>query len=233
MKPLIRFIVGPVSNDGLKILKQSINNFKKLYSQCDLMACYNQIDPCKLKNLEITLLDQSLFINVLKCEPKDEIWKIYPPRVRMDSYEIIIDNDLLIVDKVPSIDKFLESDSTLILQGSYRFYGKYDSLIPDGYKINSGIYGMPPGFDFESCIHSIIKGDNWDQDRRQGLFDDQGIIAGCLLKYPNVIIIPNTEIFNYKNEEIVCPKANGYHFIDVNRKKHIGWEKHKKKIKLV
>jgi hypothetical protein len=133
---------------------------------------------------------------------------------------LVVDNDLIIVNKIPQIDEFFKNDCTLLLTGGSdkRYYGQYEKFVPDGFIINSGIYGMPPKFDFAAKI-SALCGLNpiWNQNRSEGLFDDQGIIAACLMT-TNFIIIPPSQILNcdkMHNKEII--KSNGYHFINSNR----------------
>lgn len=230
LKPLIRWTIGNINkSDGILILKESIKQFKKFYPYCDFTICYNQISSVYLYFLDTPLYNQELYNNKELYTPKNETWKIYPPRLRLNSHELIIDNDLIITERIPEIDQFFNNDSTLLLRGSQRYYGKYDYLIPKNIFINSGIYGMPPNFDFEAKIMHICKWDEqkeWEQDRVKGLFDDQGIITTCLLDYKNTIIIENSNIYNYETKKPPI-KAKGYHFIDANRKYHPGWQEFK------
>ena len=227
MKPLIRFTLGPVKSWGLRILRKSLNNLKELYKECDFIVCYNQIDRNKLSFLEgVELYDQNDF-KKSDNKPKLEAWKLYPPRLRLNAHELVIDNDLLIQGRVPEIDRFLKEHNTLLLQGTgiKRYYGKYDPLIPEGYVINSGIYGMPPDFDFASLVKQFQFGE-WMQDRENGLFDDQGIIAASLLN-KDTIIIPKTSIFNCpKITKTTIPIVKGYHFIGANRGEHWAWNEY-------
>jgi hypothetical protein len=231
MKPLIRWTVGPVKPLGLKILKLSILNIKKLYGdQFDLILCFNQIQPSLLKHLDIELYDQSKYKHKLP-EPIDELWKIYPPRLRINCHEIVMDNDLIVFEKLIELDQFINNDATLLLAGKKRYYGQYDNIVPSNFYINSGFYGMPPNFDFEKKIKKIHKG-NWIQNRKKELFDDQGIIAGSLLSYPQKIIISNDVIFNYNTflKDNMPSHIKGIHFINANTiGKHIGWNEFLKK----
>ena len=103
------------------------------------------------------------------------MWKVCPARMRMDSHEIIMDNDIVLLKKFPQIDEWLSQTSkTLILEEPIRFYGKYDSLLPaDGPFLNSGFMGMPPGYDFGAEISKSWKQygsyENLSQADEQGL----------------------------------------------------------------
>jgi hypothetical protein len=236
MVPLIRWTVGPVSDAGFEILELSVANFIKIYPQFDFCICYNQIDLSKIKHLEkygVSFYNQNDWKSSWGISPKGEIWKIYPPRLRQDSHEIIMDNDLIIFERIPEIDEFLESQKSIMLSGLFRFYGSFSNIIPKKYKLNSGLYGFPPGFDFENIIRILCakkqKNNKWKQNRRKLLYDDQGVIAYAVTKYQKPIIISQNSIFNFnfKLKKIIPINAKGIHFIGSNVRQHPAWEKFK------
>lgn len=226
MKPIFRWTVGNVSDQGLDILRLSVKKIKKLYDP-ECIICYNNIDPSKIK-INVELIDQKT-CDFPVAEPIGELWKLVPVRIDINRHEIFVDNDLVIFRRIQKIDDFLNSsEKTLLMSGHSRFFGQYENLIPVFYKINSGLFGIPPNFDFGSKLKKYFLG-KWSQDRNNGQFDDQGIIALSLLDNDNLLITEN-EIFNFDiNIRKECPKnVNGLHFINANRIEHSGWTNYKK-----
>lgn len=246
LKPLFRWTIGPVSKNGFLILEESIRQIRRIYEdKFDLMICYNQINVDSLNYLrkyEVSFYDQTKYKKI-PFKAKGEIWKIYPPRLRLKTHEIIADNDLILLDAIPEIDQFLKEDATLLLEareGMKRYYGKFDKFVPKPYVINTGFYGMPPQFNLYKKIRHMckeIKQKEWLQDRTKGLYDDQGIIAATLLSYKKFIIIKHPTILNYnlslgkfngdKN------KIKGIHFVGANIKKHPAWMEYQRSQKKI
>jgi hypothetical protein len=241
MKPLFRYTLGPVSNLGFEILKESINLLKKNYD-CDIVVCYNQIkNKDILKEINEELIDQEKYTNSLPYAPIKEIWKICPPRLSPNTHEIFLDNDLIITNKIPQIDEFLrEKEKTIILSGftgerhkvngkevQKRYYGQYDHFIDQKYIINGGLFGIPPNFDFEDKLKNLCIG-NWQQDRELAHNDDQGIITAALTINNEAIVIPEDQILIYDCAYAKYKECNGYHFLESNRNEnHTGWDFYK------
>jgi hypothetical protein len=225
-KPLIRWTIGPVKEEGFSCLGKSVRNMKHLYPECDFVICYNQLTRLqheRISELGVDLLDQSKYLDSLKYHPhgKSVHWKLYPPRLNLDSHEICMDNDIILWKRVPEIDYFLSSkDTCLIYQGINRLYGSYDLNIPKLVRINSGIYGLPPNFDFRSKLKSIQK--KWSNR-----FDEQGIVASILCQESYCMIplpyVPICECWMSSNDfkktmdaflrnEFCC----GMHFVGIN-----------------
>jgi hypothetical protein len=197
---------------------------KRVYPQADRVVCVNGIDKSKIPNIDAELYFQTHTPDI-EYQPKAEMWKMYPARMRIDSHEIVMDNDLIIFNRVPEIDRFVSGDFTLMLRGRSRRYGKYDHLVPMPHAINSGLYGMPPNFNLALSIKDACAGDTireWTE-----WCDDQGIIAYSLFKHNHIIIEPET-IFNYFSEynlSSLPSNLSGVHFIGSNRGAHGNWRK--------
>ena len=123
-------------------------------------------------------------------------------------------------EEIEQINEFLNSNTTLLLEDKGRTYGRFEKHVPPGFKINSGIYGMPPGFDLEPFI-KFYSGDQWEKNAlyehdKNETFDEQGIIALALLSHKRYIIIPNNIITDCEH---VLNQGKAHHFIGLNRKK--------------
>lgn len=214
MKPLIRYTIGPTAPLGMDCLKRAIFKIKQLYPQCDIAVCYNQIKKPNIKGVE--LVDQSDFRNSLKYVPKDGFnvhWKLFPPRLRLDSHEIWIDNDIIIFKHIEKINTFLDGQIFLGYEGLHRLYGNYENIVPKGC-FNSGVFGLPPNFDFESFLASAI--DQGVEKKWVGKFDEQGLVANTVLRHENVIITQKELPILEKNWQLTKSDCCGYHFVSLN-----------------
>lgn len=221
MKPLIRWTLGNVSDDGMDMLKESISLCKRYYPNADLVVCHNSIPKSRLAGLDVELHEQTHTPD-MEYPPRAEMWKMYPARMRPESHELVLDNDLLILRPPQEIKEFFESNKTLMLRGRARAYGRYDHLVPQPHAINSGLYGMPPGFDLATRIMVACANDKvreWTD-----WCDDQGVIAFALFQHDHIIIEPEV-ILNYFPEYTfpLPPNLYGVHFQGANRNLRRNW----------
>jgi hypothetical protein len=219
--PLVRWTIGPVRKAGFDCLEESVCSFRRIYPNTKIVICHNQLTPaqvCRLEKLKIPLLDQIISKDsseISLIPPIGVAWKLYPPRLSPDTHELFIDNDLVIEDRVEEIDRFLAGDMTLLLQETTRHYGKFERHVPPGYCINSGLFGLPPGFPFGNYIKFYAS--SWEENcgHASRTWDEQGLVAAILLAYKRSVIIPFTTITNC--EKNYTP-SKGMHFIGLNRR---------------
>lgn len=224
--PLCRWVVGPTHTRGLDILKLSVTQMRKLYPELDLVVSFNQIDPYWLKELRVELHQQTgceLRLEPILNDTRQGVsWKLYPPRLRKSAHEIIMDNDVVLFERIPEIDKFLRSrDRALTLQAYHRNYGQFDGLIDD-FRINTGIYGLPPEYDFKKEVDLLLEGRRWSN---RG--DEQGVVATCLQKLNPFVIPYNTVVPLDDKAEFI--RRHGAHFIHANTaEEHLSWDSYNK-----
>ena len=224
MRPLLRWTIGPVHDCGFDVLEESVRQMRKIYPSFDLAICHNQLSPKQLERigrLDVQLVDQSKYISECGVAPRvgySVEWKLYPPRLRPRSHEIFMDNDIVICNRVLSIDKWLGHDNeTLLYQGLHGLHGSYSGVVPKGVRINSGIFGLPPDFQFGDKIAE-------QSQPFSGYFDEQGLVAKILLQEPHRIIpltvIPIVEHdwpLDAHDKNLDCC---GYHFVGANKRDH-------------
>jgi len=206
MQAIVRWTIGNVQPAGYDCLAESIIKFSKLYD-VEIVICYNGSQNLEFCGTKIKCIDQSIKFGSLE---RGVAWKLYPPRIDTNKHEIFIDNDVIIEEHIEEIDKFLMvDDCTLLLEGECRNYGKFEQHVPPGYKINSGIFGVPPGFNLEKYIR--FYGDNWTNNCRHTskTWDEQGLVATALLSNKKKIIIPKTTVTNCESKfkpHFICQK---------------------------
>jgi hypothetical protein len=218
-KPLVRWTLGPCHPDGIRCLCLSIAKFQKLYD-AEIVICFNcvpELIPEELKRYR--LIDQNRYSDLTLPKPIGVAWKLYPPRLAPDRHELFIDNDLILADPVPQLEAFFTGDHTLLLEETGRTYGRFESHVPQGFCINSGLFGLPPGFDLRRFIDFYVT-DDWEQNAigehaKSITWDEQGLVALALLSYARYNLIPKEVVSNCEHELI---QAKGFHFIGLNRR---------------
>lgn len=212
---LARWHIGQVQPAGFECLKLSIESFQKLYD-AEIVVCFN-CEEQDLPKIDVQFFDQNHYRHE-KRQPMGVTWKFYPPRLDINRKELVIDNDIVFLEKLPQIDYFLENDCTLLAEDIQRCYGKFEKHIMPGYHINSGIYGMPAGFDLGNYVE-FYGGKEWQinatgENAASASFDEQGLVALALLNYKNCII-PES-VLTRCERELILGKA--MHFIGLNRR---------------
>jgi hypothetical protein len=219
MRPLARWTIGPTTKNGFECLQRSIASFTAFYD-VDVVICHN-CAKTDLGDIKFPLHDQSQYLQS-NPKPIGVAWKLYPPRMDITRHELCIDNDIVINEPIPQIGYFLDHDCTLLLEDLGRTYGRFERYIPPHYQINSGIYGMPPGFDLDKYFQFYSK--EWEINAvgdyaASKTFDEQGLVALALLDYKNFVIIPSTTINNCERR---LYEGAGYHFVGLNRQRYHG-----------
>lgn len=219
MDTLIRWTIGPVQPAGFDCLRLSVRAFQKIYPSAKIVICHNGLSPSQHEAVQVIgvpLFDQKIAkIEWREIEPIGVAWKLYPPRLDLNAHEIFIDNDLILHDRLPEIDKFLAGDLTLLMEADARHYGAFERHVPAGYRINSGLFGVPPGFDLARYLRFYVR--QWENncEHQSATWDEQGFVALALLSYKQFVVIPETTVINCENR---FSWASGVHFVGLNRR---------------
>lgn len=242
-KPLARWTIGPVSNAGYEILLESISSFSKNYPEFDRVVCCNNIDGKFFEKISFyaNILNTPLYqqkdsdlpCQVMQPNPLSKCatgcgWKLAPPRLRINSIEIFIDNDLIIFKRIKEIDDFITSKKHgIISEGKWRLYGAFKDFVPQDKKLCAGFFGFPPFLSFDKHIKYFFSHFNQPLDA----FDEQGITATTISSMKNFYVIPIKKLriiedcddFPDLFDEEIC----GIHFVGANRKPNRNWEIYK------
>ena len=236
MRPLIRWTFGMVEKPGFEVFRMAVKRFRAIYPEFDCVICYNNLrerDHLEvLKNMGVDLYEQSTSDLNYPLMPVEKPlgwkgampgwgWKLCPPRLRRESHELWVDNDLLIRERLPEIDQWLDSKMSIISKGhryDMRYYGEFADLVPKNKSCSAGFFGLPPHFDFESAIaekcQQVLKG------RPLGYFDEQGLVTAIVTNQDH-IIAHNVEMIK---GPVVKPLPKAMHFIATNRlPEHDDW----------
>lgn len=257
MKPLFRWTVGPCLQQGLDILEESIKRTTEVLGidNFDWAICYNGLTGDQIEFLKKAKGSRPIYMlaqdwsscpvpdNVQTPRRKDgsfemngnrcggTMWKVCPARLRMESHEIVMDNDIILRKKFPQIDDFLSSGSmTLMLEEPVRFYGRYDCLFPTNQpNLNSGLMGFPPKYDYGKAILKVWKEHGEYTQLSQA--DEQGLLTYTLSQMQGFRIQPSQmkEILHREfNSKIITGEEEGIHFTQANRGvNHRAWKFYK------
>lgn len=207
-KPLVRWTSGPAKSkfDDV-ILRRSIANFRILYGDSfHYILCLNNRSEKDFDDLCVETLAQAPVAGLPR--PHGVAWKLYPPRLRPDSHELFIDHDVVLVERLPQIDSFLSRDDAFLYSEpppGARNYGRFDSLVREGFRLNSGLFGVPPGFKFDFSLVG-----EWSD-----YFDEQGFVAASLCRKNNLERVGVEDLWICESNEM--PISKGYHFVHDRR----------------
>ena len=255
-KPLFRWTCGNCLQQGLEILAESIDRTTRALGidNWDWVICHNGLNREEVQFLNkaidgrpIQLLSQnwstcpvddncqsprrsdgSFEFNGTRCG--GTMWKVCPARMRMETHEVVMDNDIVILKKFPQIDEWLKTTGkSLILEEPIRFYGRYDCLFGgESTFLNSGFMGFPPDYDYGAEIYNT-----WMQYGKYmniSQADEQGLLMYTLNKLPNIRIKKEQmiEVLHREFKTQITPHAEAYHFTQANRMpNHHAWGKYK------
>jgi hypothetical protein len=229
MKNIIRWTIGNTSKQGLNCLKTSIKNIIKLYEkEFKYYLCYNNIDVNKIKwiyDFPISLVNQEKHLKSLSLIPTNNpCWKLYPPRLDINSYEIFLDNDLILYKKI-NLNEIINKNIFFISQAIEKSYGSLQNNINLNVNLNSGFFGVPPGFDFQKEIELIIK--KFNIEWKNSHFEEQAVVAYIINKNKYELI--NLEKI-YICKDKIKQSDYGLHFVGVNKGNDKFWKTYKMKI---
>lgn len=199
MNGILRWTVGDVSEVGFSILEESIRLAKKnlAHLNLDMVVCSNSDfvrvqKICSRNNIHFYESSWDDFPLPKESVPsliEDDVcgrpprgrqgsfWKLCPPRLNLNSHELVCDNDLLIQNSTEEMELFFLGDKTLLCEDEIYSLGKYTKFVGKPY--NSGLYGLPPGFNFKDALL-----DSWNNTGSMSPLlsrDEQGLISTTLI----------------------------------------------------
>lgn len=257
MKPLFRITVGSCLQQGLDILVESLDRTIVALGEdrFDWMICYNGLNSDQIQFIKSNIGTRPIQLEAQDwadcCIPDTcnspvradgsfewngnscggTLWKVSPARKRIESHEIVMDNDIVILRNIPAIDKFLEADDkVLILEEPIRFYGRYDKFFGEGPPyLNSGLMGFYPGYDFGKCVR-----EKWEEKTPHyniSQADEQGLLMLTLKDQPSIRVSKDhvKEVLGKDYSVKLTGFEHAIHFTQANRlNNHHCWLQYKK-----
>jgi len=221
----------PISLQSYDMLHCSVLFARRLFKNARLVLCQNNLSRYSEKKIK-SLLDHE--IEIIDCknehfnsENKNSFWKYIPARIDNNSWELLLDSDIVLWKIPETILNWIGSDKLLLnsdWNGSN--YGYYENAnLPLG--LNAGVIGFPPTYvvdlpnfeGFKDLFHS-----------------EQGFIVKSFTdSEKEVLTIPRTDIFqsnakNYIHNPIkdLTDSFHGAHFCGCNYAHYQHWDKYYK-----
>lgn len=249
MKPLFRWTVGSCLQQGLDILAESIDRTTAALGEdsFDWMICHNGLNSEQLKFIQNIIGDREIVLEPQQwsdCAIPDQcgtplrpdgsfewngnkvggtLWKVAPARKRIETHEIVMDNDIVMLKAIPMIEEFLESSKVMILEEPIRFYGFYDKFhaVEPPY-LNSGLMGFPPGYDYGVDLKEtwLKCTDGQSPKRNISQSDEQGLLMLALRNFPDQIRVPVEyvrEVLGKDYNNKITGSEYAIHFTQSNR----------------
>jgi hypothetical protein len=176
---------------------------------------------------EIEWLDVSRQLSPIMMKHMDEgmaegvAWKFAPMRLDPDRPELHLDNDCILWSPPPAIDHWLNGDSRCLLaEDVVALFGQFQSACGPEPR-NSGIRGIPPGFDLEQACSRILSDTGI---RLRSELDEQGLVTLACSRAvpPHVVSTNDVTICGPFPPHVQRLGRCGAHFVGLNAKR-LSW----------
>ena len=227
----IRWTIGDVSDAGFQALALSISSAKKLFGPaCVYTVSVNSLPLSTAKARLGSVADEVDWFQAAGHVPSwlkerlDEhmaegvAWKLAPPRLYPDMYELSLDNDVILWDVPAAIEEWLHSGDPEFcvmaedVQPGLGQFAEYRHALA----INSGIRGLPPKFDLEGRLRQVLE--ETSIVLRSEL-DEQGLQAAALSRaHLRLVTLEEVSIRSpFPMHQKVMGQC-GAHFVGLNQK---------------
>jgi hypothetical protein len=148
-------------------------------------------------------------------------WKFAPVRVFPGMHELALDNDCVLWDVPAAVRRWIERRDAAVLAEDVRLaFGRFAPACGDAPR-NTGIRGLPPGFDLEAALDRALA-------RHDGALaselDEQGLqVAAVLASLPVLVIgLDEVTICSPFPPHLSRLGTCGAHFVGLNARS-LGW----------
>ncbi len=239
----VRWTVGDVSARGWEALRLSVHCAVRLFGNDTAYAvCVNSVALDVAKELAGPLPEGVEWIEVhasamplfLRKHLRDGMaegvgWKLLPLRLFPDRHELSLDNDCVLWTMPEAVQRWrAQADRTLLAADIERCLGIFQAAAQVPVPINSGIRGLPPGFDLEAALMATLAA----EESRTGApvlleseLDEQGMQAVALHRVEPALVVATADVSICSPFWPRQPELGrcGAHFVGLNSK-HIPWD---------
>ncbi len=225
----IRWTVGDVSPRGFQALRLSILGAQRTFgSAARLAVCVNSLSAGEAMartgpiagDVEWHVSDGRipgwLHAHLDSSLAEGVAWKFAPMRLYPDDWEISVDNDCLVWAMPEAVCSWLRQAKPgicLLAEDVAPAFGQFASLCPPAPR-NSGVRGLPPGFDLESALAAVVRA---HPVRLVSELDEQGLqVAALSQSAPCVVSIADVAICSPFPPHASDLGRCGAHFVGLN-----------------
>jgi hypothetical protein len=233
---VVRWTIGNVSASGFESLRLSLWGARRAFGpEARLVVCVNSVPLNQAKSLtgdvpaetEWQAVTRS-FPNFLRKHLDDNLaegvgWKFAPLRIAPDAYELALDNDCILWEQPNAVREWLAGDDPLavLAEDERRMLGQFSDLCGPEPR-NSGIRGLPPGFDLGRALRTVL------QEHPAVMaseLDEQGLQVAALTRSLDTRIVTTREVTICSPFPPHQPRLGtcGAHFVGLNARQ-LPWD---------
>jgi hypothetical protein len=145
-------------------------------------------------------------------------WKLVPLRAFPDDHELALDNDVILWDVPPAVREWLAGHTRFVLAEDVRAcFGRFADVCGER-PLNTGIRGLPPGFDLEAALGGMLA-------RSPGVLtselDEQGLQVATLLASGSTAVVDRGDVTICSPFPPHVPHLGraGAHFVGLNTRR--------------
>lgn len=239
----IRWTIGDVSDRGFEALRLSILGAANIFGVgAEYAVCVNTLTPPAARKRTGDVPPEVAWHNTTGQVPdfleqfmdpgmaEGVGWKFAPLRLFPDRHEIALDNDCILWEIPESIRGWLEGAQPrqcLIARDVRPAFGRFAAFCGPA-PCNTGIRGLPPGFDFEAALQGVLQEQQWLAGEPLALsseLDEQGLQTAALSREqpPAVVDLHEVSICSPFWPHLPELGRCGAHFVGINAR-HIPWD---------
>lgn len=199
----IRWTIGNVSREGFEALRLSIIGAARLFGPATIyVVCVNNVELRRAKAMcgpvpqsvqwrDVTGEFPAWLHPFLDGNLAEGVgWKFAPIRLFPDLHELSLDNDCILWDVPAALQRWRElEDACLLAEDVAPCFGQFSDCCPAQPR-NSGIRGLPPGFDLKRQFMEVL-------ERCPAVLtselDEQGLQTAALSNF-DPLIVNNREV---------------------------------------
>ncbi|HEV2148083.1 MAG TPA: hypothetical protein VGR37_11825 [Longimicrobiaceae bacterium] len=229
----IRWTIGDVTPEGFEALRLAVwGGWKVFGPEAAYTVCVNSVPLEEARERTGRLPDGVRWLKASGRLPEwvlphcdldnmveGKAWKFDPLQVYPDRWEISFDNDCILWEMPESIRAWLEAgdrERCLIAADVTPAHGQFARYAGDEPR-NSGIRGIPPGFDFEGEMRALLRENPVVMSSE---LDEQGlqVAAASRRKPPVVVRVEEVAITSPFPPHLPGPGRYGAHFVGLNER---------------
>lgn len=226
----IRWTIGDVHPRGFDALRLSVFGAWRVFGpDAEYAVCVNTVPlaeasarvgpvPAPLRWIDATpQIPPMLRPHLDAGLAEGAAWKLAPPRIFDDLWEISLDNDCILWDLPDGMRGWLEARHParcLLAEDVRACFGRFAALCGTEPR-NAGIRGMPPGFDLGAAVDALLRG---LEAPLVSELDEQGLQVGALSMKapPAVVAVEDVTICSPFAPHLPWLGRSGAHFVGLN-----------------
>ena len=226
----IRWTVGDVSPAGFEALRLSVHGAFRLFGpKARYVVCVNSLAPEEARRRAGPVPSQVTWRRIAGHLPaalrpfldsgmsEGTAWKLVPLRIDPDAFELALDNDVILWRLPEALRRWLaepKAGHRVIASDVTPAHGAFADLCGSEPR-NSGIRGLPPGFDFGAEVAGILA------EHPAALvseLDEQGLQIAAISRHGKPLAVSTDEVSICSPFHPHSPKRGtcGAHYVGLN-----------------